>query len=273
MFVVLSYGLAWLVASPLWSGPGLTDSRLPVLAVLMMATPAVVSVLGWRPPHAAQLLGLVPLRPRRRTLGYVLVGLLGAPTLGLLALLLGAALNVATLTTSPGTAAALAGIPLYTALILVPAFGEELGWRGFLLPALCPLGTWPALLLSGAVWGVWHSPLILLGYNYGLTNGVGVLLMTVSTTLIGVLFGWLRMRSASVWPSTFAHASFNASSGLLLAALLPPGQPDVTPSLLGWVGWIVIAVVVVLLAALRTFRWAGPGTTSARSATDVGGKG
>lgn len=41
--------------------------------------------------------------------------------------------------------------------------------------------------------GVWHSPLILLGYNYRLTNGVGVLLMTVSTTLIGVLFGRLRM--------------------------------------------------------------------------------
>src|SRR5690606_13655645 len=47
----------------------------------------------------------------------------------------------------------LAIIPFGALLNMIPAFGEELGWRGWLLPSLMPLGTWPALLISGAVWG------------------------------------------------------------------------------------------------------------------------
>lgn len=49
---------------------------------------------------------------------------------------------------------------------LLPALGEELGWRGWLLPKPLPLGTLPALLVSGVIWGLWHAPIILLGYNY-----------------------------------------------------------------------------------------------------------
>lgn len=41
------------------------------------------------------------------------------------------------------------------------AFGEELGWRGYLLPRLQELlGYWPGLLGHGAIWGLWHAPLI-----------------------------------------------------------------------------------------------------------------
>jgi uncharacterized protein len=50
------------------------------------------------------------------------------------------------------------------AINAIPAFGEEWGWRGWLLPRLIGLDTWPALLLSGLVWGIWHAPLTLLGY-------------------------------------------------------------------------------------------------------------
>src|SRR5690606_9346970 len=67
------------------------------------------------------------------------------------------------------------------------AFGEELGWRGFLMPALRQHGTWPALLISGALWGLWHAPIILLGYNFGRTDITGVLLMIAGCIAWGVL--------------------------------------------------------------------------------------
>lgn len=55
------------------------------------------------------------------------------------------------------------------AVLLVPFFnvifalGEEIGWRGFLLPRLEPLGQWKAILVSGIIWGIWHAPVIAQG--------------------------------------------------------------------------------------------------------------
>ncbi len=60
----------------------------------------------------------------------------------------------------------LLALPMAAFINLVPALGEELGWRGWLLPKLMPLGAIPAILTSGVIWGLWHTPLILLGYNY-----------------------------------------------------------------------------------------------------------
>ena len=46
------------------------------------------------------------------------------------------------------------------------AFGEEYGWRGFLMDELRPLGAVRANLLTGVLWGLFHAPIILLGYNF-----------------------------------------------------------------------------------------------------------
>jgi hypothetical protein len=81
---------------------------------------------------------------------------------------------------------------------------------------------------------------VLLGYNYGTTSPTGVIMMTVTTILMGVLFGWLRLRSGSVFPSAFAHGALNASGGTLLAAFVPPAA-GVAPSVLGW---LLLALVV-----------------------------
>jgi uncharacterized protein len=278
MFLIITIGGGWLLEIPVWMTGGIapgghTNPLFLPLTLVMMFTPAIAAVIVTltilRPVHPGRFLGLVPLRPWRRTIGYSLLGFVGPWLLGTAAIGVAVAFGVVHLQTSSSTIAVLLTIPIASFLTAFAAFGEELGWRGFLLPALRPLGTWPALILHGIVWGVWHSPIILLGYNYGITSPIGVVLMTVTTLLIGMLFGWLRMRSASVYPSSFAHGSLNASSGILLAALLPASQQDVVASLLGWTGWLVVVVIVVILIVAGTYRWAPQAAARSRATAPI----
>lgn len=129
------------------------------------------------------------------------------------------------------------------------ALGEELGWRGFLLPRLLPLGQWRAILLSGAVWGVWHAPAILQGQNYPGQPVLGVFMMVVFCLLLGVIFSWLYLQTRSPWTPTLAHASLNATAGLTMLFLT---DVDIViggtvTSVIGWiglaafVGWLVVS--------------------------------
>jgi membrane protease YdiL (CAAX protease family) len=146
-----------------------------------------------------------------------------------------------------------------TAINSIFAFGEEFGWRGYLLPRLIDLlGPWPGLLLSGLIWGFWHAPLILLaGYEYPKHPILGVPLFMVTCMLVGTLFGWLRLVSGSVFASTIAHAAFNAIAALPLI-LLRGVDPAVGGVLFSPIGWIVLLAAIGSLAATgamqRAFR-------------------
>lgn len=101
----------------------------------------------------------------------------------------------------------------YCAEILAMFFGcvgEELGWRGFLLPELCkkyPL--LPSACLTGLFWGVWH-----LNFSGG---GIGFLLFTVSMMMNSIFLAWLFQKSGeNLYVAVLAHLSFNLSSHLLL---------------------------------------------------------
>lgn len=129
----------------------------------------------------------------------------------------------------------------------VVAFGEEFGWRGYLLPRLMTLlGPWPGLLLHGAIWGFWHAPLIcLIGYNYPGHNLLGVPLFVVFCTLASVPLGWLQLASGGVFAPTIAHASLNALGALPLL-LLHGVDPAVGGVIHSAAGWIVLAVTILL---------------------------
>lgn len=136
------------------------------------------------------------------------------------------------------------------------AFGEEFGWRGYLLPKLLPLGVRRALLVHGVIWGVWHWPIIAMGHNYGLGYPgaplVGMLLMVGFTVAVGVVFGWLSLRSGSVWPAALGHAMVNGAGGLGLLFLV--GEPDLllgptASGLLGTLPWLAAAVWLLADAA------------------------
>ncbi|GAA5150450.1 CPBP family intramembrane metalloprotease [Microbacterium pseudoresistens] len=281
VFVVLACALAWLVALPLWLDSGLGNPLATVLVPLMMFTPliaALIVVLALRAVPKGQrlrFLGMWPLRPARRVVWLMVLGWLSPIVIVMAALALAAAAGWVALDFSFASYAALlssasgvdidaqsamiaavvqlAVIPFAALFNAVFAFGEELGWRGFLVPALRPLGTWPALILSGAIWGLWHAPVILLGYNFGRTDLTGVVFMTGGSIAWGVLLGWLRLRSASVWPAVLAHGTLNAAGGLVL--ILAASTPDMAlAGPLGVSGWIVCALAAVILLLTGQFR-------------------
>jgi len=92
------------------------------------------------------------------------------------------------------------------------AAGEELGWRGFLVPELArKLSFTPVAVLSGLVWATWHYPVFALLFPPG--NGVPMWfsLPTFTSAAVAVSFAqaWLRLRTDSVWPPIVLHASHN----------------------------------------------------------------
>ncbi len=133
--------------------------------------------------------------------------------------------------------------PLVNTLL---GLGEELGWRGFLLPQLLPLGQGRAILISGAVWGFWHAPAILQGHNYPSHPFLGVFLMTIFCVLMGAIFSWLYLRTRSPWAPALAHGSLNATAGLPLLFLR---EVDITygGTLLSLSGWLGIGLFVMWL--------------------------
>jgi membrane protease YdiL (CAAX protease family) len=91
------------------------------------------------------------------------------------------------------------------------ALGEEIGFRGYLLPQLTHLGTTRALMLGGLMFGIWHFPLLLLTPVYPILGNwliVGPLLL-VTLAGGGVFYGFLQLNSGSVWPATVAHGMVN----------------------------------------------------------------
>lgn len=285
VFLLIAFGLSWLLALPLWLGDGLADPLFGVIAVAMMFTPAIAAIIVVfvveRPQQKARALGLWPLKPAGRFIGYLALGLIVPIALILVALPLGALLGVypadfvtfsafqqmldtqlaaAGVAELPIPIGILVGLQLINVLLgafinLIPALGEELGWRGWLLPKLMPLGTVPALALSGVIWGLWHAPLILLGYNYPASPGwLGLTMMIGMCIIVGAVFGWLRLRSESVWPAALAHGAFNAAAGFSLIFAAAGESIDTTQAtILGWSGWIVPLLLVVALIATKQF--------------------
>jgi membrane protease YdiL (CAAX protease family) len=135
-------------------------------------------------------------------------------------LILGFGYSVVWLTGIASFAVPAGGVPVTLPLLLVVGivssslvgFGEEVGFRGYLLPQLAALGPTRALLLSGLLHAIWHMPILLLTPYY---HDAGNLLLVVplflaTLTLAGVFYGYLRLSTESVWPSTLAHGAFNS---------------------------------------------------------------
>ena len=234
LFVAITFLLSWGLAAYPWFG-GMTQDSLNQPAALLLGgymwMPALASLLtrlltcqgfsglglrphirgkgkyywwGWSLPVGFSLAGVAvyfALFPGRFALNLQFPQLEGST---LLAVLLA------------GRMVLVVPVNVFTGVI-----GEELGWRGYLFPQLCKLTTpgWAAVI-SGLIWGVWHTPLICMGWDYGLDYPgypwAGVAVLTLCCVAMSAWTGWLTCRAGCIWPATLFHSGINVLYSIFL---------------------------------------------------------
>ena len=102
----------------------------------------------------------------------------------------------------------------YSLICFFPAFGEEWGWRGYMMPKLMELMPKPAAIVTGGViWGLWHAPLTVAGHNFGTDYPgypfAGIGMMCLMCTLLNAFMTLLTEKTKSIYPATFVHAVNN----------------------------------------------------------------
>ncbi len=103
---------------------------------------------------------------------------------------------------------------------LASGLGEEIGWRGFLVPELAKNVSFTATaLISGVIWSIWHYPVLIWGdYNAGTKTWYALTCFTVMVISISFVFAWMRLKSGSLWTGAMLHASHN----LFVQAIFTP---------------------------------------------------
>ncbi|MDR1100948.1 MAG: CPBP family intramembrane metalloprotease [Clostridiales bacterium] len=121
------------------------------------------------------------------------------------------------------------------------AFGEEFGWRGYLLKTLHNKKLLHASLIIGTVWGLWHFPLILLGHNYPQHSIAGVGMMIIWCVLLSPVMVYLVIKSKSVITAAIFHGTLNAIGGIVI--LYIAGGNDLTNGVTGISGFIALMLI------------------------------
>lgn len=95
-------------------------------------------------------------------------------------------------------------------IVFFPAFGEEWGWRGYMMPKLTELmGRPAAIIVGGIIWGLWHAPLTISGHNFGVDYDFfpwgGILFMCVFCIFMNAFLSLLTEKTKSIYPASFCH--------------------------------------------------------------------
>ena len=121
------------------------------------------------------------------------------------------------------------------------AFGEELGWRGYLLKTLQSKKLLPVSLVIGSVWGLWHFPLILIGHNYPQHPAAGTGMMIIFCILLTPVMIYIVIKSKSLITAAFFHGTLNAVGGISILYLA--GGSDLTNGITGFAGFAALLLI------------------------------
>ena len=141
----------------------------------------------------------------------------------------------------------------FNALILGPflgliiTFGEEYGWRGFLQTELMRLGRIRGVLLLGLIWGIWHWPVIWMGYNYPGQPLLGSIFMVAYCIILAYFLAYAVLKSNGLWTAAYLHALNNQSLSFFVMFLVTPSSVIYSfgiglPALL--IGALVVALIL-----------------------------
>jgi membrane protease YdiL (CAAX protease family) len=255
LFVVLAYGLAWA-----WSGfflfPYLGDlftqsttptdmlGRLGAVATLpTMLTPMIAALIMRCFVSKEGVKGSLGLL---RSPKYYLAALVIPAVFATAVVLIVQLLGLGEFRWSEATWFVYLMLLVIALPVTLFTFGEEYGWRGYLLPRLLPLGEIRASVLLGVIWGVWHLPLLLAGLNYpGVNIWLAILVFTFVTMALSFTYTWFYVASSgSVLVAAVFHASTNQFSDTFWVPPLLSVTNPFAPSLISSVLIMVLVIVV-----------------------------
>lgn len=127
----------------------------------------------------------------------------------------------------------------------IAGFGEELGWRGFLIRQFERMKFWKVSLIIGFIWGIWHVPLILMGHNYPQHPVEGVLMMIIWCILLSPLFLYITIKSKSVIAASIMHGTLNAIGALSI--MMVTGGNDLLTGITGLSGFLALGIIIVFM--------------------------
>jgi membrane protease YdiL (CAAX protease family) len=122
----------------------------------------------------------------------------------------------------------------------IAGFGEEIGWRGFLLKEFKEMQFLKSSLIIGFIWGIWHTPLILMGHNYPQHPKIGVLMMIIWCILLTPILQFITIKSKSVIAAAIAHGTLNAVAGIAIMTIT--GGNDLTAGVSGLTGFVTLLI-------------------------------
>lgn len=285
VFLLIAFGLAYLIdylvlipilKSSILQGPSTWSTRLwfLVFGIMRMYTPflgviAALHVLGYGLKR-----GLIGYGLRGGRAEYILVGIAIPYAIYLVSLAYGLLLGYQII--NPATIISkIQNIELgemdpnmMLALILLSAvfngstinalaaLGEEIGWRGFLLGELGKkLGMYFSAIIIGVIWGLWHAPLILVGYNYPHhPDLIGLSMFTLICIVWSIILSQLRVLGRSVIPPSIMHGNINAVAGMILLSFKGDEIYTSPVGVLGLVASATIALTIALYMRGKNYR-------------------
>ena len=128
---------------------------------------------------------------------------------------------------------------------LIIAFGEEYGWRGYLQTELTCLGRIRGVFLLGVIWGIWHWPIIWMGYNFPGQPVLGSLAMVALGIIFAFFFAYSVFKSQGVWTAAYLHALNNQTLSFFFMAVYAP--TNILFSFGAGLPGIALGAIVVLL--------------------------
>ena len=270
VFVFLTFAASWLIAAVYYALGGRLDNPISTIVLLIyMFMPMTMAIVVQRAIYKEPLRKplRISFRPNRWFLvAWFLPPLAAVATVGVSLLIPGvqyspdmagmferfaATLTPEQLAEMERQVSALPIHPVWLSLVqglifgitinAVAAFGEELGWRGLLQRELSHLGFWKSSALIGVIWGVWHAPVIIQGWNYPQHPVPGVFMMILWTLLLAPIFGYVTLKSRSVLAAAIIHGTLNATASIPLLVIV--GGNDLTVGITGLAGFVVLAII------------------------------
>jgi uncharacterized protein len=129
---------------------------------------------------------------------------------------------------------------------LIITFGEEYGWRGYLQNELIRLGRVRGVFLLGIIWGIWHWPIIWMGYNFPGQPVLGSLAMVAFCVIFSYFLAYSVFKSQGIWTAAYLHALNNQSLSFFFMAVVAPTNVLFAFGA-GWPGLALGAIVVLLI--------------------------